>query len=756
MESQQGRIEAERVSHIVCVKCEKVLDVGHLPSFSEITCPECGTKQVVPAQFGAFILLGRLGFGGMGVIYRAEDRELGRHVALKVMKKSLGENAEFVKAFKDEARAAAALNHQNVVQIYSFGQHEGQPYIVMELVGGGRLDEIIADGGQIDEVRALEIHLEVGEGLRAASDVGLVHGDVKPANILFGKNGEAKVVDFGLASYIGQQQEGGQVWGTPYYIAPEKARRKKVDFRSDIYSLGGTMFHALAGEPPFDGPTPLEVVLARLNHPAPDLTDFREDIHPQTAAMVARMLEMTPTMRYPSYPALLYDMHEALNAARGSVNVPSSKTVTPGTVIPVEPSGRRLALRIAGIVLGTLLLCGGAVAGWMLYEKHQARVAAEAAEKKSYSEARDRGMSTFPRFSEARAEISEAGDAVKAAAEKISAISKSVQEAESVAAGISNHVEKVQQAASNAVEILAKASDARQALETAADSKAAADTADALESLAGSMDAVVQTARESFAAVELALENASAIQAKALESADQTREKAKKERELARQAAARKKADEEAKKRELQERQEAERIRQETIQRELDLVDEARAANVPLIAQRKFNEAVEAFASLLPQLSMQETQADYKNVLDGYKAIVKLKQFLIRSIQSSPCRGGWVLGNKKRDIVQADPDEGLKIALGDVGTTFIPWEQVTVPQLLRIAKYYVENMLVQESERADVLLSMALFCYESGDFKRAETCAALAYRLNQSLRPDIDRMMPDLLAEESEETEGNE
>ena len=94
-DSEQGRIETERISHIVCTKCEKVLDVGHLPSFSEITCPECGAKQVVPAQFGPFILLGQLGFGGMGVIYRAEDRELGRHVALKVMKKSLGENAEW-------------------------------------------------------------------------------------------------------------------------------------------------------------------------------------------------------------------------------------------------------------------------------------------------------------------------------------------------------------------------------------------------------------------------------------------------------------------------------------------------------------------------------------------------------------------------------------------------------------------------------------------------------------------------------------
>jgi len=285
------------------------------------------------------------------------DKELGRHVALKVMKKGLGTNQEFVQSFKHEAQAAAVLNHPNVAQIYSFGQVESQFYIAMELVSGGRLDEMIADGVALEEIRALEIHLQVVAGLRAASDVGLVHGDIKPANILFGQNGEAKVVDFGLASFIGQQKQDGAVWGTPYYIAPEKARGKRVDFRSDIYSLGATLFHVLTGQPPFDGATSTDVVMARLNQPAPNLLDINADLHPETAAMVARMLEADPTMRHPSYPALQIDMEAALEASRITLkkSTASRKALLDSTS-PRQPKFSRKFLIRAGIALAALVV----------------------------------------------------------------------------------------------------------------------------------------------------------------------------------------------------------------------------------------------------------------------------------------------------------------------------------------------------------------------------------------------------------------
>ncbi|MBN1267994.1 MAG: protein kinase [Kiritimatiellae bacterium] len=309
-------ITADKVEKIACRKCGRHLDVSKLEAFSIVECPECQVRQPVPLQLGNFLLLELLGKGGMGAVYRALDQSLGRYVALKVMRKAFGDDKQFVENFFREARAAAALNHRNIVQIYSCGEEQGQPYIVMELVGGGRLDAIIAEGNPMDEVKALEIGIDVAEGLKAANDIGLIHGDVKPANILFDAQATAKVVDFGLARFVNWQQDAGEIWGTPYYIAPEKARGQKVDHRSDIYSLGATMYHVLGAKPPFDGKTATDVVLARLKNPAIGLRVIRPALQPETADVIARMLEADPFMRYPTYASLLADMREALRVAK--------------------------------------------------------------------------------------------------------------------------------------------------------------------------------------------------------------------------------------------------------------------------------------------------------------------------------------------------------------------------------------------------------------------------------------------------------
>lgn len=378
MDASGASILADRIPRIVCVGCKKVLDVGHLPSFSEIKCPACGAAQRIPALLANFLLIEPLGAGGMGMVYKALDQSLGRFVAIKVMKKSFGDDEEFNQQFRREAQAAAALNHPNIVQIYSFGQEKGQPYIVMELVCGGRLDKLIAGGVQLDEEQALRIHIDVARGLHAASDVGLIHGDVKPENIMFGQNGEAKVVDFGLASFAGEQQEDGQVFGTPYYIAPEKARRKKVDFRSDIYSLGATFFHVLAGEPPFEGATATDVVLARFDGPAPDLMDVRSDLHVETARVTARMLEADPAARYPSYPSVIADLEEALEACQtAGVKRPSqvrrSSVVMPRTrasVLGVRPLWQKLLI-VAGVVLGVGAIAAVSYFSWQADKRKQ-------------------------------------------------------------------------------------------------------------------------------------------------------------------------------------------------------------------------------------------------------------------------------------------------------------------------------------------------------------------------------------------------
>ncbi len=343
---------ADPIDKIACRKCGRHLDVKKLAFFSKIECPDCHTKQTVPAQLGTFLLLEVLGAGGMGAVYKALDKSLGRYVAIKVMRKALGEDPQFVESFLREARTAAALNHRNVVQIYSCGQEKGQPYIVMELVSGGRLDEIIAQGNPIEEVRALEIGIDIAEGLKAANEVGLIHGDIKPANILFDKEGVAKVVDFGLAQFVTWQQDRGEVWGTPYYIAPEKARGQKADHRSDIYSLGATLYHALGAKPPFDGKTATDVVLARLKNPAIGLRVLRPTLQPETADVISRMLEMDPFTRYPTYTSLLADMREALRVAKQEQRALHTKVKKS----PVGPAIIALLIIIGSIaaIVGTL------------------------------------------------------------------------------------------------------------------------------------------------------------------------------------------------------------------------------------------------------------------------------------------------------------------------------------------------------------------------------------------------------------------
>lgn len=264
-----------------------------------------------PSDFGHFVLEKELGHGGMGGVYLARDKMLDRKVAIKVMLKSLGEDPAFVERFQREAQAAARLNHPNIAQIYSFGQENGMPYIAMELVGGGSLDkEMEANPGTMDPVRVMKVGQQVADALALAAEQGLVHGDVKPENVLFDVDGNAKLVDFGLAAMQGDSSE---IWGTPYYISPEKVRRQKIDYRADIYSLGGTLYHALTGVAPFEGENATEVVKARFNGPPRKPSEVRADLPPELDPIIMRMLEVEPSMRYPTYQSLLGDFKRFLS-----------------------------------------------------------------------------------------------------------------------------------------------------------------------------------------------------------------------------------------------------------------------------------------------------------------------------------------------------------------------------------------------------------------------------------------------------------
>ncbi len=349
-------ILTDKLGIISCLKCGVELDVSEYSIFESIVCPNCNTKQTVPAKLGNFLLRSEIGQGGMGTVYLARDESLGRDVALKVLRAEYGTDPRFYDQLVREAQAAASLNHPNVVQIYSFGQEKSQPYIVMELVNGGRLDQLMENNQAVEERVVLETAIDVAKGLEAAYDAGLIHGDIKPANILYDRAGNAKVVDFGLAKFEGGSHGRGEIWGTPYYIAPEKARGKNEDFRSDQYSLGATLYHALTGKPPFDGKTATDVVVARLKGDAPRANEVNPVVTEQTAEVIARMMDPTPARRFPTYQSMQADLQEAMDAAQRAAHERDKAQHKPPRKSLILP-----------LTVGLTLLLVGGIAGGYFY-----------------------------------------------------------------------------------------------------------------------------------------------------------------------------------------------------------------------------------------------------------------------------------------------------------------------------------------------------------------------------------------------------
>ncbi|MBI5686760.1 MAG: serine/threonine protein kinase [Verrucomicrobia bacterium] len=355
---------------IACSNCGQHLDVTEVPAFSRVFCPSCNTKLLVPMVIGNYQLLNPIGSGGMGTVYKAFDSTLQRFVAVKLMKKELAANAQFVADFTREARAAASLNHPNIAQILSFGQTDeanGQYYIVMELLEGGSLDHMIETHKRVAELDVLNIGIQVASALKAAYQRGVIHRDIKPGNILFNSESQAKVVDFGLAQFAGAEEEKKQeegIWGTPYYISPEKLSGEREDFRSDIYSLGGTLFHALAGRAPFEANSATEVVLKHLREPALSLKTFAPDICDQTMHAIGCMLRKSREDRYPSYEELIDDLEEAKRAAVAHQREVADRKRKPqaraGVVVakPKAPSGSWKSVVATVVLLAACIACG--------------------------------------------------------------------------------------------------------------------------------------------------------------------------------------------------------------------------------------------------------------------------------------------------------------------------------------------------------------------------------------------------------------
>lgn len=302
----------------------------------------------VRRKFDHFVIVKQIGEGGMSRVFEAEDETLGRRVALKILNRQFSRNAERIEAFRREALITANVNHPNVIKLYTVGYDQGYFYIAMELVGGGSLEQRIRQRGTLPETEALRIGHEVAEGLRAAQRVGLVHRDVKPANILFTETGTAKVVDFGLALFVERDvDDSGEIWATPYYVAPEKVIENREDHRSDIFSLGATMYHALTGKPPHKANTNSIQELRVIKCRRVTLEESGLKFGARTEHVVNRMMAFKPEDRFPDYDEVI----EELRFAEGLVGRSLLKKGSRRTQVAAIAAAAIVAAFVVGWVL---------------------------------------------------------------------------------------------------------------------------------------------------------------------------------------------------------------------------------------------------------------------------------------------------------------------------------------------------------------------------------------------------------------------
>jgi serine/threonine-protein kinase len=301
---------------------------------------------------GRYRIMRKLGAGGMADVYLAEDQELGRRVAIKILNGRHANDDQFIERFRREAKNAAALNHPNIVSIYDRGEAEDTYYIAMEFLDGRSLKELIVGRGAAPINVAIEYARQILSALRFAHRHGIVHRDIKPHNVLVDAEGRVKVTDFGIArAGTSQMTETGSIVGTAQYLSPEQARGGEVDPRSDLYSLGVVLYELLTGKTPFDGETPVEIAMKHLSNAPKPPSKLRSDVPPELDKVVLRALAKNPDDRYQSADEMEADLERVARGAPVSAATASTQVLrapaaaaaadaTAATMIAPPPSTR--------------------------------------------------------------------------------------------------------------------------------------------------------------------------------------------------------------------------------------------------------------------------------------------------------------------------------------------------------------------------------------------------------------------------------
>jgi hypothetical protein len=331
-------------------------------------------------KLGPYEIQSLLGSGGMGEVYRARDSRLNRIVAIKVLPTSYSADADRLQRFVQEARAAAALNHPNILSIFDIGEERGAPYIVSELLEGQTLRERIRSG-PLSSRKSIDYALQAARGLAAAHEKGIVHRDLKPENLFLTHDDRVKILDFGLAKLTRPETETGadaatmqvntepgQIMGTAGYMSPEQVRGKPADHRSDIFSFGSILYEMLSGQHAFRGETPADTMSAILKEEPPELSESARNVPPALERMVRHCLEKNPAQRFQSAGDLAFNL-EALtdSSVTGKTGAQSAiDQVAIGESAPVQEkeTARRNTLRdLAGVLVLSALMIG---VGWWL------------------------------------------------------------------------------------------------------------------------------------------------------------------------------------------------------------------------------------------------------------------------------------------------------------------------------------------------------------------------------------------------------
>lgn len=297
-----------------------------------------------------------IGVGGMGIVFKAFDRELNRAIALKALLPRLASYGPARKRFSREARAAAAICHENVVAIHRIQSNAKTPYLVMPYVNGGSLQTLVEEQGPLDMLEVVRIAMQVARGLEAAHEQGLVHRDIKPANILL-ENGcnRVQITDFGLARAADDASltRTGLIAGTPYYMSPEQARGGSIDVRSDLFSLGGVLYFLIAGRPPFRADHAMGVLNKICQEPAKEIRELNPDVPQALAFAVHRLLEKQPDRRFQSASEVASFMQSLLAFMQNP-----TRNKPPRIKPPKRIRVRRLKAAIASVSIAVLVVSG--------------------------------------------------------------------------------------------------------------------------------------------------------------------------------------------------------------------------------------------------------------------------------------------------------------------------------------------------------------------------------------------------------------